>query len=708
MMHLPPPQEPPAEVTSAEEDSFDEGSFDAAELGETLVFALRSDATLTTGQAKVTLVSGADLVRTGERSLPRALGRAAGVWIQESNLGGGAPIVRGLYGNQILILVDGVRLNDSTTRFGPNQSLNTIDPAIVERIEVIHGSSSVLYGSDAIGGVIAIWTKRRRPAGAAGDRTLRAEVGGRYDTATDGARTWIEGSGASQRVGVFAAVSSEDWGDLTAGGGEEQPFTGYDNVAAFGSVDVALDQDRNLRVTALLHRDFDVPRTFSLVPGFGQSEPSFAQYDFQLQEREQILLALDDAQGGLLGDTMQLRLYVRQYDERRDRRRFGSSTQVYSRAKVETLGLGVDWNRAVGEDHFLTFGLDLESDSVDSFRIETDLTGGTRTRTAGDFAPAARYTSWGVFVQDEWSLFAPTFVTLGLRYSAFDFAFDDEFGGRERGDFSDLNASLEVARDLTDHLRWSAGLAQGFQAPNLEDLANDGDFAGGTEIANPDLDPAKSWSIESGLELTRARWQGNLAIFFTRINDFIGRRLIDGGDPNQSGDETFLRSNAGRVELYGFELAGAVDLFGKASDWRLDGVVNWVRGRQFDDTLDPNTAQAPLDGVDARRIPPLNGRLSLAWNNPRSPERGVERAGLTFSWAARQDELNPDDIADPRIDPNGTPGWTTWSIETSGRMAPGVLWSVSLINLFDERYRVHGSGLDGPGRSLVAGLRLLF
>ena len=90
-------------------------------------------------EALVTVVSGEELRATGERSLPRALARTAGVWVQETNMGGGAPVVNGMIGNRILIVVDGVRLNDSTTRQGPNQLLNGIDPRSVERIELLRG-----------------------------------------------------------------------------------------------------------------------------------------------------------------------------------------------------------------------------------------------------------------------------------------------------------------------------------------------------------------------------------------------------------------------------------------------------------------------------------------------------------------------------------------------------------------------------------------
>src|SRR5688500_10149031 len=104
---------------------------------ETVVSAPRAARTASSPLTQVQVISAEDLARTGERSLPRALGKASGLMVQETNLGGGSPMIRGLIGNQVLIVVDGVRLNDSTTRGGPNQSLNPIDAATVERIEIV-------------------------------------------------------------------------------------------------------------------------------------------------------------------------------------------------------------------------------------------------------------------------------------------------------------------------------------------------------------------------------------------------------------------------------------------------------------------------------------------------------------------------------------------------------------------------------------------
>lgn len=678
--------------------------------GETIVTAPRSAATVTTTRADMVVVKGEDLVRTGERSLPRALGRAAGVWIQESNLGGGSPVIRGLLGNQILILIDGVRLNDSTTRLGPNESLNSIDPAIIERVEVYHGTASVLYGSDAIGGVIAIWTRSRPPASRTGtsDRELHAGYRLEYDSSVDGGRASLDLSGAGAQTGLLGILSGWRFDDLEVGGGDEFPSTGYQGHGSFGSWEQALDSERSLRLSLMSHRDFEVPRTFNLVPGYGQTESSHVLYDFKLLDRRRYVLTYDDRSDGPFADRMQVRVSRRDYQEQRERQRRGSSNLVFEQYDVRTTGLGADWEKSLSEGHLLSWGFDYDHDDVDSFSVTTNTGSGVSTRDVGPFAPDARYDAFGLFVQDQITSFDPYDLTVGLRYSFFDFAFDDpDDGGRENGDFDALTASVAAARDLGEGLRLNASLAQGFQAPNLEDLANDGDFAGGTEIANPDLDPARSLMAEVGLELARERWQGGFALFATRIEDSLGRRLLDEGDPDVSGDETYLRENVGRLDLYGLELAAEHVLFSAESPWRVASNVAYVRGRQYDDTIDPNTGEKPLDGVEARRIPPWNGLVALRWEGGERL-RAVDRVELGWRWAASQHHLHPDDASDPRIDPNGTKSWDVVSLDVSGPLGRGVRYGVGLHNLFDEQYRVHGSGVDGPGRALVLTLDASF
>ncbi len=673
-------------------------------LPETLVEAPRSEFSQTHSASQRTVIEGDALRATGERSLPKAISRAGGVWTQETNLGGGAPFIRGLTGNQVLLIVDGLRINDSTTRFGPNPSLNTIDPATVERVEILRGPASVLYGSDAIGGVVLIWTRRATPGSGEG---VAGEVGLSHDSAASGGRLSAAGSFVDESWGWFGVGSLEDWGTLTAGDSEDQEFTGYDGHSLFQSLEHNLSRERNLRFTARMTRQNDVPRTDKMVAGFGQSSPNNELYNFARQQREGYGLTYSDDNSSPLADRVQVRLAAHRYREDREKQKTGDNTFTFEQDDVETLSLGVDVKKLLGANHLVTWGLDLSRDSVDSLRVDTDTTTGIETDKDGSFAPGSEYTSGGVFLQDDVLGGLPFDLTAGVRYSWYDFSAQPT-GGAVSGSFDALTASLRAGRDISAGVRLSASLAQGFRAPNLDDLVHDGDFGGGDELANPDLDPEQSLTAEIGLDVRGEESSWSLAIHDTDIQDVIGRVLTDEGDPAVAGDETYLRNNTGDVRLWGLEGAWRRQL--SDGPWAVSASAAHVLGRQHDDTVDISSGSAPYDGVDWRRVPPLYGSLGLSWSNPDTASR-LANADLELVWADRQDRLHPQDESDPRIDPTGTPGWARLDLDIGGPLAAadgsGASWSVGVHNILDKNYRIHGSGFDAPGRSLVVSLNLM-
>ena len=686
---------------------------------ETVIVAPRDEAPATESPANRTVLSAEDLARTGERSLPRMIEKAAGFGIsmQETNLGGGAPILRGFLGEKVLIVVDGVRVNDASTRLGPNQSLNTIDPAIVERVEVRRGPGSVQYGSDAMGGTILIWTKRRVPGSADAHGTangLEAGFETFYQSVNSGYSVSPFASWATADDGFYASGSWSEWNELHSAEGEIDN-TGYQSGALFGSWVHGFDSWRSLRISASAHRDYDVPRTDRLNVGFGQTQPSSAEFLFTRQDQDQLTLAFEDAEVGGIADRFQVRMTLREYTEDRQQRNTGSTQQRREAYEIQAWVFGADWRKAISDDHLLTWGVDAEFDDIDSSRTNVNVNTGVATAGQPSFAPGSEYFSTGVFVQDEIASFDPVDVTVGVRYSYFHFGFDQltsgpEGGPHESGDFDALTASLALGYDLSETWRATAGVAQGFRAPHLDDLARNSTIFGGTELANPDLDPEQSWTVQAGFERGGDTFSAAIVGYATFLEDAIGRRLVDEGDPVTLGDETYRRDNTGSVEIYGTELTLERKLGDESADFALRGGGAWTVGKQNDDTVDPSTGEATFDDVPARRIPPLQGFVALAYEPPAPRWGWLAWAEIRLTLVDGQDELNPGDESDPRIDSSGTGSWERLDVDFGGPLGRrgGSRWNVGLHNILDEFYRVHGSGLDAPGFGVVVGLAWVF
>lgn len=686
-----------------------EAAVEDAVLDETVITAPHTRQTVTDTEAEHMVISGEELRETGAASLPQQISRATGLWVQQSNLGGGAPVIRGLLGNKILIVVDGVRMNDSTTRTGPNQSLNTIDPYIVDRVEVIRGARSLLYGSDAIGGVVLIWTKRRLPRSR--DVDAQPWEGG-FDalgnSALGGGRVSANASWASQDHGLLAIASGHSFDDVEGADNETIENTGYDGGDVFGAWEWAVGERKTLRSTARAHRDYDVPRTDAMNAGFGQTQPSHEKWFYSLQDRRAYQVSFDDKLSGAIADEFQANLSFRQYAEEREIQRLGSTLETMERDQTDTVGLDLDWVRELGEAHLLTWGFDGSTDDVDSTAQGLDLETGETVPDSGAFAPGARYSALGAFVQDEVLSLDPWFLTLGLRYSYYDFSFQDRDSlERFEGDFDTLVASAEAARVIAPGYMASATLAQGYRAPNLDDLANDGSFAGGTEFGNPDLEPEESVTGELAFTADRPLWGGTAAVFYTYIDDYIGRTLLDEGDPSETGDEVYLRSNTGTAEIYGVEGSFRVQLFTRESPYSFVSYIAYAYGRQFDPAVDPATGEQPQYDVPFRRIPPLHGRVGVRYDGKRV-WNFIRWAEIYTMWAATQTDLHPEDETDPRIDPDGTEAWITLNGEMGGPVVKDVTWTAGVHNALDASYRVHGSGMDAPGAALVLGVSASF
>lgn len=614
---------------------------------------------------------------------PKALEEEVGVIIQRTNPGGGSPFVRGLTGNMVLILVDGIRLNNSTFRLGPNQYLNTIDPGQIRRIEVIRGPSSVLYGSDAIGGVINIVTRSARSVGS----RLGSEASfmQRFSSSDTGLYSRLNVEANFQRSGVFAGGSYLDLNDLDAGGSHgRQPYTGYEQSAADVKFDYLIGRSNVFTIGVQHLVQHDVPRTDSFVNA-GEA------FIFDPQQRELYYVRLQGSNRGGLFDAYRITASFNRQQEGRHRQMFGHPVLKDFIDDVQTTGVNVLSATDLGILGRLTYGFDWYHDELASGRVNIDTNTGAVTPGRPSFPPDTYYGRFGMYLQEEVDLTGRLRATGGVRYTNIQAGSTPLVGQSETPmhispSFQDWCGQIGLVYQINPCINLVGSVSEGFRAPGLDDLTALRATNQGIDVPSPGLDPETSWNYEVGLKFDNQRLRGQIFGFWTYLDGLIVRQPAG---YQIEGLPAYFKVNAGKARIDGLELAGEYLL---RRGWSIYGNYTYTFGQ--------NTA----DNEPVSRIPPAQGIAGLRWRS-QSRSSWFE----IYEWmAARQDRLSARDVDDPRIPPGGTPGYHTLNLRAGRFVGDNSKLALGLENILDRHYRVHASGIDAPGITFTLGYELSY
>ncbi len=625
------------------------------------------------------------------RTVPQILRDVPGVMVQETSVGQGSPYIRGFTGFRNLFLIDGIRLNNSVFREGPNQYWNTVDPLSVERLELVKGPTSVLYGSDAIGGTVNAITRMPYAYRGAG-RHFDGSLFYRISSAEQSHVTRAEAS----------AAQGNDWGVLVGGGvkvfgdvrgGEDigtQENTGYDEWDGDLKVERLLGDTRLVAAYQLVGQN-DVPRTHSTIfaESFeGTSVGSDLKRDLDQDRRlAYVQVENEELEGALDRASFGLSWHVQEETEDRIRSTGSRTEQGFD---VGTFGFFTTFGAPSSAGRF-TFGLDYYRDNVDSFSSASTI--------QGPVADDAIYDLAGVFVQDELSLSERTDLVLGLRgnYAAVDAesVLDPVTSGQTTLDeeWGAVVGSARVLHRWTEALNLFGGISQGFRAPNLSDLTRlDSARSNEFEIPAPGLDPEHTLNYEVGVKTKSERWETQSAVFYTDIDDQVVK--VPTGNVLPTGELEITKRNAGDGWVFGVETGAAYEF---QPGWTLFGNATYLEGKIENFPTSSGTSQEEyLD-----RLMPLSAALGLAWRE----EEDRRWAETELVWADDADKLSPGDKLDTqRIPPGGTPGYVVLHVRGGLQLGRHTTLDVGLENVANEDHRVHGSGSNAPGRNLIVGL----
>ena len=618
-------------------------SLTAEELPETVISASRTKELLKDSPYSVSLLGSDELLENAIRTLPEAFRNEPGVLIQKTTHAHGSPFIRGFTGRQNLLLVDGIRINNSTFRSGPVQYWNTVDSNAIDRIELVRGQGSVLFGSDAFGGTVNTLTRssgfRDKAAGWFNENAAFY----RFDTNSESHVGRLETAfGQGGRWGVLLGVSAKDFGDIRDAEFGRYNGTGYSELDLDFRFDYALSNSATLTLATQHVNQDDVSRFHSTVDNVGFNldghiitPGSFNARDLD-QERSLTYLKLAEEEGtGWINKWSVVLSYQTSQDSQvQDRSETDFRT---ANIDLETWGLGLSFESEVGPGTLL-YGADYYRDSADATGTRT----GRDPRTARPIADNSNYDLLGAYTQYRWKpgQLPKLEATIGARYTyaraELGNVFDSDLGEdiSVTQDWDNLVLSGRVLYRATDHLNLYAGISQGFRAPNLNDLSGNTTSRSGLEsFGSLDVEPEEFITYEIGGRYQSDTCGLELAAYYTEIDSIIT------SVPVTDGSSTTVTTNGRNGFIYGFEASGYYKL---SSQWQLKAQASWQEGETETELF----IGGPRDEEYVSRLAPLMGSVSLRWTHPneRLWIEGRVSAAATADKLANNDKgmLRPD------------------------------------------------------------------
>ncbi|HAA18743.1 MAG TPA: TonB-dependent receptor, partial [Cytophagales bacterium] len=563
------------------------------------------------------------------------LAQTGEVFVQKSQLGGGSPMIRGFSANSVLIVVDGIRMNNPIYRSGNLQNILNIDANFLESAEVVLGPGSVIYGSDALGGVMDFHTANPEYSDST---TWRTGVLTRFSSANQELTASAQLAISTQRVSWILGGSYSDFNDLRTGlnglgdpdrfgernwyvqrvngidsifqnpNGAVQVFSGFRTYSGFSKTKIRLADGLELRGVSMYNTTSDVPRYDRLIER-RNGTPRNAEWYYGPQTWWFNALTLYHYRPTPLYDEMKVALGYQDYQESRNDRRFESTTLRSRTEDVDVFSFNADFDKILSETHQLFYGAEMTTNTIGSSGTVTDIDTGETDSTSTRYPDGgSTYSTLAAYLSHKWHPWETGTLTTGIRYSYVDLL------ARFSGQFFDfpwdsiplstgaLNGSIGLAQRVGASWQVNALLSTGFRAPNIDDIGKVFDSEpGNVVVPNPGLRPEYVYNAELGLRYTAAeKVDLQLTGFYAWYIDAMVRRefTLDGRDSliyDGTLSQVEAIVNAAQARIFGLSATATVRM-GKHLSAK--GTFTWTDGYDLD-------GRVPL-----RHTPPAFGQLS--------------------------------------------------------------------------------------------------
>lgn len=615
----------------------------------------------------ISSITNQQIVEKGARTSPEALMGVSGVFIQKTNHGGGSAFIRGLTGNQTLIVLDGIRLNNAIYRYGPNQYLNTIDMFTINKIDVLKGIGAVEYGSDAMGGIIHVKTKEN-----ASNELNKISLNNTSKFISSGMektnRTNVQY--ATNKWNFIGGFSLKKYGDLLGGGniGKQKP-TGYNEL----NYDLKTKIKINSHSEIVYSSQNTIQKNVPIYHKIGLENYKTNQIDYQIRYLNYLKYKYVSNKKWI--SEIIINASTQRSIEQRSNQKNNSSIFRNEADTVKNIGLTAEIVSKPYKNWTINTGFDYYKDQIFSEAIETNSDLNTKIFKRGLYPNGSIYKNSSLFNIHNLN-FNKLSIIAGLRYNFFQIQMNEPTLGNIIINPSALVSNFGFNYQLNKYSYLFGSITTGYRAPNIDDLGSLGIVDFRYEIPSYDLRPEKSLNTELGYKYRSNKIDFSIVTFKMKLKDIIARVLVDG--KVISGYNVYNKKNIESSYINGAEV-NYTNLLSKFLTWYTN--ATYTHGQNV-------TKNEPM-----RRIPPFFGQNKLTWSNQN------KTLAITHQFAGKQDRLAQGDKDDNRIGKLGTPGWNIFNVD-AGWQFKKLSVNTSLINISNVQYKTHGSGVYGMGRAV--------
>ncbi len=684
---------------------------------------------------KISTISKERIAFQNPQTAADLLGISGKVYIQKSQQGGGSPMIRGFATNRLLYVVDGVRMNSAIFRGGNIQNVINLDPFILDQTEVLFGPGSVIYGSDAIGGVMSFQTQKPTFSGEK-NFLVSGKLNSRYSSSNQEKTIHADLNLGWKKWALLTSFSNWDYDHLRQGKNGPDDYLKPFHVKRLNGIDQIVAQEKGrLKQIPSAYSQYNVMQKIRFKPnaswdfdyGFHRSQtspygrydrhnrtrnslPRYAEWNYGPQVWQLNLLQVKHTADLRLVDQMSLKIAHQVFEESRIDRSFQDPLRTIQEEHVDAVSINWDFQKLIDEKHTVSYGIEWVKNKVESTGMTQQIETG-QVQAGPARYPAADWYTWGIYLNEEFGLSQKANLQAGLRYSRNQISatFSDEFYSFpfEESELNEgaLTGSLGVAIRPNSDWVVQGNFGTAFRAPNVDDLGKVFDSEpGSVTVPNPNLRPEYAYSVDLGFaKKFRDFVKVDFSAYYTILDDALVRRnfSLNGADSiRYQGELSQVQAiqNAAQARVFGLQM-GMEMRISRTLKFFTD--LNYQQGKEelSDGSLSPSRHAAPFFGLSRLEYQKkgLTAQLYFQYQG----EQSFEHLAI--------EERNKDEIyAKDQNGNNYSPAWYTANFKVSYPIYKTIHTLVGIENITDQRYRPYSSGISGAGRNILISLSYNF